>query len=124
MEPPYGPWQGTQCTATWVVQERGGAHALSPEIRTQPNVATKIEDCAVRKSDPAPSTSNDACHGWTSYNGLWRNPKVKGDLNKTGLYEKWAKQQKRRIAAPGELEKGNTFDPSLSNRCARVQRRS
>ena len=43
---------------------------------------------------------------------------MKGDLNKTGLYEKWAKQQKRRIAAPGELEKGNSFDPSLSNRCA------
>ena len=36
----------------------------------------------------------------------FRHFQVKGDNGKTGMYERWSKSQKMRIAAPGEVEKG------------------
>ncbi len=39
--------------------------------------------------------------------GFLRMKQVDGEKGKTGMYERWSKAQKMRIAAPGEVEKGS-----------------
>jgi hypothetical protein len=40
---------------------------------------------------------------------------MKGDTGKTGMYERWSKSQKMRIAAPGEVEKGTRASAAASD---------